>query len=148
MVRGLGLYMYAGSKKLRGFWCSHTHSPTFWSIKMCNFIFLHLSVSHSVHRWGGGVCLSACWDKHPMGRYTPGRYTPGQVHRPGQVHPPGRYTPPPTVTAVDGMHPTGMLSCTEKCLLHVIYNIIIFAFSCIFIFIHNIYHPQTKSGAR
>ena len=50
-------------------------------------MFLHLSVSHSVHRWG--VCLSACWDTHPP----QGRYTPRQVHPPGQVHPSGRYTP-------------------------------------------------------
>ena len=61
-----------------------------------------MSVSHSVHRgWGGGVCLSACWDTHtrragtpllagtsswagtppagtfPLDRYTSlGRYTP------------------------------------------------------------------------
>ena len=54
-------------------------------------MFLHLSVSHSVHR--GGVCLSACWDT-PPGRYTPlGRYTPWQVHPPGRYTPLGRYTP-------------------------------------------------------
>ena len=49
-------------------------------------MFLHLSVSHSVH--GGGY----------LGKYPLGRYTPWQVHplagtSPGQVHPPGRYTP-------------------------------------------------------
>ena len=35
-------------------------------------MFLHLSVSHSVHR--GGVCPSACWDTPP--RQTPPRQTP------------------------------------------------------------------------
>ena len=63
-------------------------------------MFLHLSVSHSVHR--GSVCLSACWDAHLPGRYTaPGKYTPfpwvgtprGR-YPPGQVHPLGRYTHP------------------------------------------------------
>ena len=76
-------------------------------------IISQVSVSHSVYR--GGVCLSACWDKHPLvgtpplGRYTPplGRYTPWPIHPlgrythpqagtpPGQVHPLGRYTQPP-----------------------------------------------------
>ena len=38
-------------------------------------MFLHLSVSHSVHK--GGVCLSACWDTPPP----PGRhpFLPGQA---------------------------------------------------------------------
>ena len=53
----------------------------------------------SVHR--GGVCLSACWDTHPpgryipLGRYPPSRYTPSaQAGTPcRQVHPPGRHTP-------------------------------------------------------
>ena len=46
-------------------------------------MFLHLSVSHSVHR-GGGV----------PGQVPPQtRYTPRQVHPPSQVHPLGRYTP-------------------------------------------------------
>ena len=41
-------------------------------------MFLHLSVSHSVHR-GGGVCPSACWDTPPgtRGRHPPlGRLPP------------------------------------------------------------------------
>ena len=87
-------------------------------------MFLHLSVSHSVHR--ESVCLSACWDAHLPGRYTaPGKYTPLPLGRypprqvppwagtpPGQVHPshPWAGTPPTTVTAADGTHPTGMLS--------------------------------------
>ena len=61
-------------------------------------MFLHLSVSHSVHR---GVCLRACWDT-PPGRYTPREGTPF----PGQVH-----SSPTTVTGADSTHPTGMLSC-------------------------------------
>ena len=42
-------------------------------------MFLHLSVSHSVH---GGVCLSACWDTHPpladipLGKHLPSADTP------------------------------------------------------------------------
>ena len=32
--------------------------------KFAKVMFLHLSVSHSVHG-GGGVCLSACWDTPP-----------------------------------------------------------------------------------
>ena len=74
--------------------------------KFAKVIFLHLSVSHCVHRGVGGVPGQV----HPPGRYTPwagtppGRYNPGQVHPLGrytpkagtplrQVHPPGRYTP-------------------------------------------------------
>ena len=75
-------------------------------------MFLHLSVSHSVH---GGVCLSACWDTHTP-RQTPlPRQTP---HPPWQTHPPAQcmlgYTPCPvhagidTATAADVTHPTGM----------------------------------------
>ena len=84
----------------------------------------------------GGVCLSACWDTHPPGRYTLRAGTPpsprqvhppagtssGQVHTPGRCTPPGAGTlpspragtPPPMVTAADGTHPTGMLSCEAK----------------------------------
>ena len=82
-------------------------------------IFSQASVSHSVHRRGG--CLPQC-----MLGYTPCRYTLWQVHLHAGT-PPGRYTPmqvhphagttprrtgiPSTVTAADGTHPTGMLSC-------------------------------------
>ena len=72
-------------------------------------MFLHLSVSHFVHR--RGVCLSACWD------------TPGQTHPPDQCM--LVYTVPSAcwdtqcplragidmATAADGTHPTGMHSC-------------------------------------
>ena len=98
-------------------------------------MFLHLSVSHSVH----GGCLPQCMlgytplvQTHPMLGYTPlGRHPPRQTppmgrHTPGQTHP--RQTPPPTAcwdthppcqvhdwidmaTAADGRHPTGMHSC-------------------------------------
>ena len=57
-------------------------------------MFLHLSVSHSVHR---GEYLGRY---PPPGRYTsplagtsPGRYTPLSRYTPRQVHPLGRYTP-------------------------------------------------------
>ena len=90
--------------------------------KFAKVMFLHLSVSHSVHR---GEYLGQVPPRqvHPQGRYTPqagtppSRYTPWQVHpqagtpqagtppkqvhplgryTPGQVHPPGRHTPPGT----------------------------------------------------
>ena len=51
-------------------------------------MFLHLSVSHSVHE---GVSASVHAGIHPPGRYTRSRYTP-LVH-PRQVHPPARDTP-------------------------------------------------------
>ena len=66
-------------------------------------MFLHLSVSHSVHR--GGVCPSACWDTPPPSRHSLGQTPPGQT-------PPRADTPPQqTATAADGTHPTGMHSC-------------------------------------
>ena len=75
-------------------------------------MFLHLSVSHSVHR---GCLPIACWDTplgqlhpsrqvHPTsGRYPPGRYTPLRSTPPGRYHPPARQVPswqvhPPTGT--------------------------------------------------
>ena len=64
---------------------------------MClKVMFLHLSVSHSVHRG----CLPQC-----MLGYTPPRpdTPPGQTR-----HPP----PQQTVSAADVTHPTGMLSCS------------------------------------
>ena len=51
-------------------------------------MFLHLSVSHSVHR---RVCLSACWDTPTLGRHHPlGR------HLPLGRHPPRADTPLPS----------------------------------------------------
>ena len=89
-------------------------------------MFLHLSVSHSVHRGGGDK--RPLWadippeqtpmDRHPLGRHPPrqtplGRHTPLGSHSPGQKpHPLGRHPlPPETATAADGTHPTGMHSC-------------------------------------
>ena len=60
-------------------------------------MFLHLSVSHSVHE---GVFASVHAGIHPPGRYTP-------LAHPRQVHPPL----PTAITAAYGTHPTGMLSC-------------------------------------
>ena len=82
-------------------------------------MFLHLSVSHSVHR---GVCLSACWDSRPppLGADTslepdtpPGADTPPEQTPPGTRHFPGADTPPCTVHAgrASGTHPTGMNTC-------------------------------------
>ena len=65
----------------------------------------------------GGVCLSACWDTHPPGQVPPGRYFPLGRYTPlAGTLPLVRYTPwagtpPPMITAADGTHPTGMLSC-------------------------------------
>ena len=50
-------------------------------------MFLHLSVSQSVHK--RCLCRRSSLDRHPL---------PGQ-------------TPPEMVTAADGTHPTGMHSC-------------------------------------
>ena len=41
--------------------------------KFAKVLFLHLSVSHSVHR---GVCPSACWDASPVADPTPKEQTP------------------------------------------------------------------------
>ena len=63
-------------------------------------MFLHLSVSHSVHR--GGCLPSACLDTHTYGQTSP----------PSRHPPPGRH-PPPAATAANGRHPTGMHSCCQ-----------------------------------
>ena len=89
----------------------------------------------SVHRGGGGVCLSACWDTLPPGADIPpqSRHPREQTHTPPpleQTPPPGADTPPgaethppeqtlpwrrhpppqDTATDADGTHPTGMHS--------------------------------------
>ena len=61
--------------------------------KFAKVMFLHLSVSHSVHRGG-------TWAGTPPGRYTPWAGTP-----PGAVHA-GRYG-----QQAGSTHPTGMHSC-------------------------------------
>ena len=69
-------------------------------MKFAKVMFLHLSVSHSVHR--GAVCLSAYWDTpSPPGAYPlPGADTPQcTVHA-------GRYG-----QQASGTHPTGMHTC-------------------------------------
>ena len=71
---------------------------------------------------------------HPLAGTPPGQvhtpfrqvHTPRQVLPPGHVHPPwagtphlpGRHTPLTTVTAADGTHPTGMLSCFICCFIY------------------------------
>ena len=91
--------------------------------EVAKVMFLHLSV---ILFTGGST-----WAGPPGTRYTPpGMYSPGQVppplgpgtptrqvHRPDQVHPlgrypPTRYTPQLTATVADGMHPSGMHSCS------------------------------------
>ena len=65
-------------------------------------MFLHPSVSHSVHR---GECLPQCMLGYTP-RQTPPRQTPPRADIPLSRHPPQQ-----TATAADGMHPTGMHSC-------------------------------------
>ena len=78
--------------------------------EVAKVMFLHLSVSHSVHR---SVCTCSQWGvpAHipPESRYTPpGRYTPPTQAGtpPWQVHPPGRYTPQ-ACTPPRQVHPPG-----------------------------------------
>ena len=86
---------------------AHIYRP---QTKFAKVMFLHLSVSHSVHR--GGVCLSVYWDTITP---PPPEQTPPGADPPGTRHPPPEQTPPPpgaeTATAADGTHPTGMHSC-------------------------------------
>ena len=78
-------------------------------------MFLHLSVSHSVHRGAGEY----------LGRYTPIQVHPplaGTPHQAGkppqagtppwQVHPPGAVHAGRYGQQADSTHPTGMHSCT------------------------------------
>ena len=78
------------------------------------------SVSHSVHRGG---CLPQCmlgythpqeahtpWADTPTpGSISPASIPPGNHTSPGSTPPEKHIPPPPTVTAADGMYPTGML---------------------------------------
>ena len=90
-------------------------------------MFLHLSVSHSVHRGSASVHagIPPPRSRHPSGADTPWEQTPPeQTHPspppPGSIHPPEQIPPleqthPPraeTATAADGTHPTGMHSCS------------------------------------
>ena len=74
-------------------------------------MFLHLSVSHSVH---GGRCTPS-WADNPSLTEPPPRADtpPGQTLPLGQIPPqadtPGQ-TPHQTATAADGKHPTGIHS--------------------------------------
>ena len=76
-------------------------------------MFLHLSISHSVH-------MGEAW---PRGVPGPGGSAPGGCLVPGGVcswgaggsAPRGVQTPSPqTATVADGTHPTGMHSCLPK----------------------------------
>ena len=60
--------------------------------KFAKVMFLHLSVSHSVHR--EGVCLRACWDIHPPGQTPPLEQTPPRADPPWEQTPPGGRHPP------------------------------------------------------
>ena len=76
--------------------------------KFAKVMFLHLSVSHFVHRVGGGSASG--------GRSSSG----GSVSREGGLHPGGGQTPLPSATTgygqrASGTHPTGIYSCLLKC---------------------------------
>ena len=73
-------------------------------------MFLHLSVSHSVH---GGVPAPVHAGIHPLSR--PPRQTHPLGRRPNRAdtppigrHPPGQTPLSQVATATDGTHPTGM----------------------------------------
>ena len=55
-------------------------------------IFSQACVKNSVHGWGEGVCLSACWDTPPRSRHHP----PWEQIPPRSRHPPPEQTPPST----------------------------------------------------
>ena len=82
--------------------------------EVAKVMFLHLSVSHSAHRWGGSASVHAGTPPHP-----PRAGTPPEVGTPLGPAPPRPGTPleqsPPPPPAdsycVDGTHPTGMHSC-------------------------------------
>ena len=80
-------------------------------------MFLHLSVSHSVHRGGGvytplGRHTHHPPDRHPLGRSPPWQIPPLGTHSPYPLgrHPPGRQplpgqTPPGRFFVQMGLHP-------------------------------------------
>ena len=82
-------------------------------------MFLHLSVSHSVHRGVSGRYPLHCADTPladipqadtPLGRYPPLLSACWDTDTPCPVH--AQITPPYlAATAADGTHPTGMHSC-------------------------------------
>ena len=103
-------------------------------------MFLHLSISHSVHR--GGVYPSMYWGRHPradISQHALGQTPPGQTYPSmhwGRHTPPGRHIPactgadtppqadisqhalgqtPPLATVADSTHPNGMYSCSQRC---------------------------------
>ena len=91
--------------------CNVNYRP---QTKFAKVMFLHLSISHSVHR---GVCLSACWDSRtPSGAHTPQE----QTHTPGADTPQEQTPPPCAVHAgrygqqAGGTHPTEMHTCCLK----------------------------------
>ena len=80
-------------------------------------MFSQVSISHSVHRVGGG-CLADPQGRHSSGRHSLDRHTPFWADTPlpsacWDTHPPTQcmlgYTPLPS--AADSTHPTGMHSC-------------------------------------
>ena len=63
--------------------------------KVAKVTFLQASVCPQ--GWGGGVCLSACWDTTPRNRHPSGADTPRSRHPPEQTLP-WELTPPGTDT--------------------------------------------------
>ena len=83
----------------------------FSNLQACNYrpqrswakvIFSQACVKNSVHGGGGeGVCLSACWDTHPLGADTP------QTRHPRTRHPLGADTPREQTRPPWTRHPLG-----------------------------------------
>ena len=69
-------------------------------------MFLHLSVSHSVHSvYPVNAGTDTPQADTPLGRHPPWQTPLSPADTPLEAH------PPPTATAADGTHPTRMLSC-------------------------------------
>ena len=111
--------------------------------KFVKVMFLHRSVSHSVHR--GGVCLSACWDtqppgsRHPLLQQIPWDQTPPVSRHPPEQTPleadicPGNRHPSCTVHAgrygqqSGGTHPTKMDTCPK---VNIVKNPLLLLYLC------------------
>ena len=84
--------------------------------KCAKVMFLHLSVSHSVHK-GRGICLSACWDsRHPQ------EQTPPQQTPPGADPSRSRQTPPAQCTLGDTSNKRQYASYWNAYLLFIIFQ--------------------------
>ena len=89
-------------------YCILTYSFNIFTVRKWScgkVMFLHLSVSHSVHG-GGGRCIPACTGQTPLPSACWDTHTP---------LPSACWDTPPAATAADGTYPTGMISCSILC---------------------------------